>query len=121
MELADSWATDAHKWLNVPYDSGIAFVRDPEPHRAAMQVKASYIAPREGMRDAMDWGPEWSRRARAIPLYAALRELGRSGVEEIVDRTCDLACDLALRIAELDGARLERRPQLKSGAPLLRG
>lgn len=112
IELADSIATDAHKWLNVPYDSGVAFVRDPEPHRAAMQVKASYIAPREGMRDAMDWGPEWSRRARAIPLYAALRELGTSGVQEIVDRTCELACDLALRIAELDGARLERRPQL---------
>lgn len=112
LERADSIATDAHKWLNVPYDSGIAFVRDPVPHRAAMQVRASYIAPREGVRDQMDWGPEWSRRARAIPLYAALRELGRDGVAEIVDRTCDLARELATRVGALDGARLEREPQI---------
>lgn len=110
IELADSIATDAHKWLNVPYDSGVAFVRDPEPHRAAMQVTASYIGPRPGMRDAIDWGPEWSRRARAIPLYAALRELGRDGVAELVDRTCDVTRDIACGIAGLPGARIEREP-----------
>jgi glutamate/tyrosine decarboxylase-like PLP-dependent enzyme len=112
LELADSIATDAHKWLNVPYDSGIAFIRDPAPHLASMQVKADYIAPRGDIRDPIDWTPDWSRRARSIPIYAALRELGRDGVAEIVDRTCDLAHDLALRIGALDGARLEREPQI---------
>lgn len=110
IDRADSIATDVHKWLNVPYDSGVAFVRHPEPHRASMRVTASYIGPREGVRDAIDWGPEWSRRARAIPLYAALRELGRDGVAELVDRTCDITREVAFGIAELPGAHLEREP-----------
>ena len=101
-ERADSWATDAHKWLNVPYDSGIAFCADPEAHRTAMSVRASYLvqADEDGGRDQMDWVPEFSRRARGFPLYAAIRELGREGITALVERCCDHAA----RFAELLGA-----------------
>ena len=101
-ERADSWATDAHKWLNVPYDSGIAFCADPEAHRAAMSVQASYLeqADAEAARDQMDWNPEFSRRARGFPIYAAIRGLGSEGVTATVDR----CCDHAVRFAELLGA-----------------
>ncbi|MDQ5820304.1 MAG: pyridoxal-dependent decarboxylase [Actinomycetota bacterium] len=90
VERADSWTTDAHKWLNVPYDSGIAFCAHPDAHRAAMSVTASYLiqADEGGPRDQMDWTPEFSRRARGFPIYAALRTLGRSGVSELVERCC---------------------------------
>ncbi len=90
LELADSWSTDAHKWLNVPYDCGIVICRHPAPHRAAMAVTASYLtqaAPGTD-RDPMDWNPEFSRRARAVPVYAALASLGRQGIEAIVERSC---------------------------------
>ncbi len=74
---ADSWATDAHKWLNVPYDCGLAFVAHPEAHRAAMAMTAEYlVADPEAARDQMDWTPEFSRRARGLTVYAALRSLG---------------------------------------------
>jgi glutamate/tyrosine decarboxylase-like PLP-dependent enzyme len=89
-ELFDSWATDAHKWLNVPYDNGVAFCADPEAHRAAMAVHADYLVHAEpepgAARDQMEWNPEFSRRARGVPVYAALRSLGRSGVAELVER-----------------------------------
>ena len=77
VELADSWATDGHKWLNVPFDCGIAIVRDKEAHRAAMTISADYITASTDARDQIDWSPEWSRRARGVPVYAALRELAR--------------------------------------------
>lgn len=96
--LADSWATDAHKWLNVPYDSGIALCAHPESHRAAMTLSAAYLA-RSGSRDGTDWSPESSRRARAFAVWAALRNLGRSGVAALVERTCAHA----RRFAELLG------------------
>ena len=77
---ADSWATDAHKWLNVPYDCGLAFVAHPEAHRAAMAMTAEYlVADPEAARDPMDWTPEFSRRARGLTVYAALRSLGSPG------------------------------------------
>src|SRR5262249_32176223 len=82
---ADSWATDGHKWLNVPYDSGYAFVADPQAHRTAMTSHAAYLTHDGDARDQMDWNPEWSRRARAFPTYAALRQLGRAGIEDLVD------------------------------------
>jgi glutamate/tyrosine decarboxylase-like PLP-dependent enzyme len=89
-ERADSWATDAHKWLNVPYDSGVAFCAHPDAHRAAIGVTASYLVhandPRE--RDAVDWTPEFSRRARGFAVYAAIRSLGRSGIAAMVERSC---------------------------------
>jgi glutamate/tyrosine decarboxylase-like PLP-dependent enzyme len=86
--LADSWATDGHKWLNVPYDSGIAFVRDPEALRAAMAVTADYLPPAGDVRNPSDYTPELSRRARGVDVWAALRSLGRAGLDELVDRCC---------------------------------
>jgi glutamate/tyrosine decarboxylase-like PLP-dependent enzyme len=91
IQLADSWATDGHKWLNVPFDCGFAFVRDRAAHKACMTVSASYIAPSTEplpARDQIDWNPEWSRKARGFAVYAALREMGSSGVQELVDRYC---------------------------------
>jgi Pyridoxal-dependent decarboxylase conserved domain len=89
VELADSWATDAHKWLNVPYDCGLAFVADPAAQQAALAKSASYLVAGEaGERDPDAWTPESSRRARGLPVWAALRSLGRSGVAELVDRCC---------------------------------
>jgi glutamate/tyrosine decarboxylase-like PLP-dependent enzyme len=87
---ADSWATDAHKWLNVPYDSGLVFCAHPDSHRAAMSVTASYLVQSgdKRERDPMDWNPEFSRRARGFPIYAAIRSLGRVGIAEMIERCC---------------------------------
>ena len=104
IEGADSWATDAHKWLNVPYDSGLAFVAHPEAHRAAMSLTAEYIvADPDAARDQMDWTPEFSRRARGFAVYAALRSLGRSGVADLVDGSCARARQFAEAIVRLPG------------------
>jgi glutamate/tyrosine decarboxylase-like PLP-dependent enzyme len=84
---ADSWATDAHKWLNVPHDSGVAIVRDEAHLRGAMAITARYLNP-GGKREPMQWGPESSRRARAVEIWAALRNLGRQGVADLIERTC---------------------------------
>jgi glutamate/tyrosine decarboxylase-like PLP-dependent enzyme len=101
VELADSWATDAHKWLNVPFDCGIAFVRDREAHRAAMSVTAAYLVQdAEGPREPMDWTIEFSRRARGLAVYATLRALGRDGVAELVDRLCACAERFAAGLAD---------------------
>ena len=99
IERADSCATDAHKWLNVPYDSGLVFVAHPAAHRAAMSLNAAYLvrSPDEP-REPMDWTPESSRRARGFAVYAALRSLGRSGVADLVDRCCRLARRFADRL-----------------------
>jgi glutamate/tyrosine decarboxylase-like PLP-dependent enzyme len=95
-ELADSWATDAHKWLNVPQDSGVAIVRHAEDHRASMTTTAAYLVQTSGVeRDAVDWVPEFSRRGRGIAVYAALRALGKRGVAELIDRTCARARQMA--------------------------
>ncbi|MEX1139882.1 MAG: aminotransferase class V-fold PLP-dependent enzyme [Bacteroidota bacterium] len=85
---ADSWATDAHKWLNVPYDSGLAFVREPENLRAAMAVTAEYLPTETEQRNPSDYVPELSRRARGAEVWAALKFLGRSGVADLIERTC---------------------------------
>ena len=98
LELADSWATDGHKWLNVPYDCGIVLCAHPESHRAAMSLSASYLA-RTGARDGTDWTPESSRRARAFALWAGLRSLGRDGVADLVERCCRHAERLAASLA----------------------
>lgn len=84
---ADSWATDAHKWLNVPYDSGLAFVRDPEMLRAAMSLTAAYL-PQGDHREPSQYVPELSRRARGVEIWAALKSLGRSGLAELIERNC---------------------------------
>lgn len=88
IEKADSVATDAHKWLNVPYDCGIAFCADAAAHRAAMSLQAAYIVGSTAERDPHEFVPEESRRARAVPVYAALRSLGRNGLAELVQRHC---------------------------------
>jgi glutamate/tyrosine decarboxylase-like PLP-dependent enzyme len=103
---ADSWATDAHKWLSVPYDCGLAFVADREAHMRAMSVSASYLEQGGPVRDPLDWTPEFSRRARAVPIYAALRSLGRSGVAELVDRLCACAERFAERLRAEDGVEV---------------
>jgi glutamate/tyrosine decarboxylase-like PLP-dependent enzyme len=91
---ADSWATDCHKWLNVPYDSGLAIVRDPENLRAAMTVRAAYLQMGEH-REPWQYVPEASRRARGIEIWAALRSLGRDGLAEMIERNCRLASRFA--------------------------
>jgi glutamate/tyrosine decarboxylase-like PLP-dependent enzyme len=91
IEEFDSLATDAHKWLNVPYDSGLAFVRNAEALRAAMAVTAEYLPPTTEHRKPCDYTPESSRRARGIEIWAALRSLGRSGLSDLIDRTCNYA------------------------------
>jgi glutamate/tyrosine decarboxylase-like PLP-dependent enzyme len=88
IDLADSWATDLHKWLNVPYDSGLALVRDAEALRAAMAITADYLPTASPFRNPSDFTPELSRRARGVEVWAALRSLGRKGVSEIIERNC---------------------------------
>ncbi|MBV9157250.1 MAG: aspartate aminotransferase family protein [Acidobacteriaceae bacterium] len=96
---ADSWAIDCHKWLNVPYDSGVAVVRDPEHLRAAMTLSAAYLPPSE-FREPWNYVPEASRRARGIELWAAIRSLGRSGLRDMVERNCRAAKVFAERLRE---------------------
>lgn len=103
-ETADSWSTDGHKWLNVPYDCGYAFVRDAAAQTAAMGVRSSYLVQGAGARDQVDWTPEFSRRGRGFATYAALRQLGRDGVAEMIDRCCAMAQALVERIGALPGA-----------------
>ena len=104
---ADSWATDAHKWLNVPYDCGLVFVADERAHRAALRMRSAYLTHgEEGQRDPMDMVPELSRRARGFPVYASLRALGREGVAELVERCCALARRFAERLTASDGVEV---------------
>jgi glutamate/tyrosine decarboxylase-like PLP-dependent enzyme len=91
IEGADSWATDGHKWLNVPYDNGVAFVRDPHALRAAMAITADYLPTVSEYRNPADFTPELSRRARGVEVWAALRSLGRIGLSELIERTCSYA------------------------------
>jgi glutamate/tyrosine decarboxylase-like PLP-dependent enzyme len=99
IELADSWATDAHKWLNVPADSGLAFSRDAAALRAAMSISAEYLPKDSVNRDPSDFTPELSRRARGIEVWAALRCLGREGLAELFERNCRGARTFAQRLS----------------------
>ena len=99
VDRADSWATDAHKWLNVPYDCGLVFCRHEEAHARSMAVAASYLQRADG-RSPSDWVPESSRRARGFAVWAAVRSLGRSGVAELVDRCCGHARASAEQLGE---------------------
>jgi glutamate/tyrosine decarboxylase-like PLP-dependent enzyme len=104
---ADSWTTDAHKWLNVPYDSGIVIVRDAAAHHAAMALGAAYyVETVGGERDGYNWVPESSRRARGFAIYAALRSLGRGGLAEMIDRCCALARRMADDLRDADGVTI---------------
>jgi aromatic-L-amino-acid decarboxylase len=106
VELCDSWTTDSHKMLNVPYDSGIAFVREASAHRAAMTLSTTYLPPGAGARDEIDFNPEFSRRARGFAVYAALRQLGRDGIADLVAGLCRFARMIAEGIGQLPDAEL---------------
>jgi glutamate/tyrosine decarboxylase-like PLP-dependent enzyme len=106
INAADSWATDFHKWLNVPYDSGLALVRDANALQAAMAVTADYLPTLTSLRNPSDFTPELSRRARGVEVWAALRSLGRRGVIELVERTCRHARRLAGGLQSADYAIL---------------
>jgi glutamate/tyrosine decarboxylase-like PLP-dependent enzyme len=116
VERADSWATDFHKWLNVPYDSGFVACADPEAHRGAMGARAAYLVHADtdasadtgtaAARDQLDWNPEFSRRARGFAVYAALRSLGRQGVADLVDRCCARARQFADRLGRIDSVEI---------------
>jgi glutamate/tyrosine decarboxylase-like PLP-dependent enzyme len=98
MDLADSWATDAHKWLNVPYDSGIAFVRDADALRSSMAITAEYLPPQGARRNPCDYTPELSRRARGVEIWSALLHLGREGLAAMIERNCAQARRFAERL-----------------------
>jgi len=114
-ETADSWATDGHKWLNVPYDCGYAFVAHPEAHRRAMSQNSPYMVYAEDARDQFQWTPEWSRRARGFATYAALRQLGRSGVAHLIERCCAHARVLVEGLASLPGVQVLSQPLINQG------
>ena len=105
VEEADSWIVDGHKWLNTTFDAGFVAVRDRDAHRGAMTAEAPYISD-GGARDPVDWNPEWSRRARAVPVYAAIRALGRSGIAGVVDRCCDAVARIVSGLGEMPGAEV---------------
>jgi glutamate/tyrosine decarboxylase-like PLP-dependent enzyme len=108
LERADSWATDAHKWLNTPYDCGIAITAHPEAHRRAMTLRADYLPEDDHtrVRSPIDWNPEMSRRARAVPVYAMIRSLGREGVAEMIRSCRDMAVEIARGVAAIEGGIL---------------
>ncbi len=114
-QQADSWATDGHKWLNVPYDCGYAFVRDAGAHRASFAARASYLTHSSEVRDPLEWNIEWSRRGRGFATYAALRQLGRNGITEMIDRNCDCCRALVNGLGALDGAEALNDPQINQG------
>ncbi|WP_185296015.1 pyridoxal phosphate-dependent decarboxylase family protein [Mycolicibacterium litorale] len=103
VDRADSWAVDAHKWLNVPYDCAAAIVAHPDAHRAAMSLAGPYLVADPGQRDNTTYVPESSRRARAVPVYAAIRSLGRAGVAEMIERNCAQARRMAGHLAAIPG------------------
>jgi glutamate/tyrosine decarboxylase-like PLP-dependent enzyme len=105
-DRADSWAVDAHKWLNVPYDSGLAIVAHPAAHIAAMGVTAPYLIQDEAVPDPLSFVPEFSRRARGFAVWAALRQLGRSGVAEMIEGCCSHARRLADGFAAMEGVEI---------------
>lgn len=106
-ERADSWATDAHKWLHVPYDSGLARTAHPAAHRAALPASAAHLMMSDSEeRNSFEWVPESPRRARAFPIYVALRTLGRAGVTGLIDRCCALARRLAQALRGVPGVRV---------------
>ena len=106
VERADSWAVDAHKWLNVPYDGAMAIVADPDAHLAAMRLAGPYLVADPGQRDNTNYVPESSRRARAVPVYAAIRSLGRVGVAEMIERNCAQARRMAKQLSDIPGAEV---------------
>jgi glutamate/tyrosine decarboxylase-like PLP-dependent enzyme len=114
-DQADSWTTDGHKWLNVPYDCGYAFVADSAAHHAAMSTRAVYLTHAADARDQIDWNPEYSRRGRGFATYAALRQLGKTGIADLIDRTCAHAHALVTGIGSLPNAEVVWEPRINQG------
>jgi glutamate/tyrosine decarboxylase-like PLP-dependent enzyme len=114
-EQADSWVTDCHKWLNLPFDSGLVFVADALAHRAAFSQETSYSVPAGELRNQHDWNPEWSRRGRGFAVYAAIRALGRAGIGDLIERCCAHARRLVDRIGELTGVEVVAQPIVNQG------
>ncbi len=115
VEDADSWATDGHKWLNVPYDCGYALVADREAHYGSLQHRAAYLDHSEEARDQVDWNPEYSRRARGFATYAAIASLGREGIGRLVSECCRYALRIVTEAAELSGVEALHVPVINQG------
>ncbi|MEP6795445.1 MAG: pyridoxal-dependent decarboxylase [Saprospiraceae bacterium] len=115
IETADSWATDGHKWLNVPYDCGYALTAHPEAHYRSMSQQASYVFEDQTARDSMYWNPEFSRRARGFATYAVIKELGTQGIEELVDRTCAHARSIVEQAGKLPHTEIVAMPVINQG------
>ena len=112
---ADSWATDGHKWLNVPYDCGYAFTAHPAEHFQAMTNNAGYLPTAQEARDEFNWNPELSRRARGFATYAVIRELGVKGITDLVERNCQHAKNIVEGIGQLQGADVLSHPVINQG------
>ena len=115
VEQADSWATDGHKWLNVPYDCGYAFVADREAHYRSMAHHANYLSHSEVARDQVDWNPEYSRRARGFATYAAIASLGRDGIARMVGDCCRHAREIVMGAGRLPGVEVMHVPHINQG------
>jgi glutamate/tyrosine decarboxylase-like PLP-dependent enzyme len=115
VEQADSWATDGHKWLNVPYDCGYAFVADRDAHYRSFSHRASYLSHSNEARDQVDWNPEYSRRGRGFASYAAISSLGRDGIAELISRCCRFAKRIVVEAAQAPGVEAAHIPTLNQG------
>ena len=115
VDQADSWATDGHKWLNVPYDCGYAFVADREAHRRAFAHRVSYLDHSDVARDQVDWNPEYSRRARGFATWAAISSLGREGIGQLVAGSCRHARGIVDGAGALPGVQVVCRPRINQG------
>jgi glutamate/tyrosine decarboxylase-like PLP-dependent enzyme len=115
VEQADSWAMDGHKWLNVPFDCGFAFVADAPAHKASLSIRAAYLTHATEARDQVEWNPEWSRRSRGFAAYAALRQLGRDGLADLIERCCRHAHSIVMGIGQLPGAEVAWEPVINQG------
>ena len=115
VEQADSWATDGHKWLNVPYDCGYAIVADREAHRRSFSHRVAYLDHSDVARDQVDWNPEYSRRARGFATYAAISSLGREGIGRVVADCCRHARAIVDRAAAVPGVQVVYRPRINQG------
>ena len=115
IELADSWATDGHKWLNVPYDCGYAIVANREAHYRSMAHHANYLSHSEVARDQVDWNPEYSRRARGFATYAAIASLGRAGIADLVRNCCCYAHAIVTGAGRLHGVEVKHVPHINQG------
>jgi len=115
VEEADSWATDGHKWLNVPYDCGYAFTAHPEAHYRSLSQQTTYVFGDKSARDPMYWNPEFSRRARGFATYAVIKELGVKGIEDLVDRNCAYAYSIVMQSGLLPQVEIIALPIVNQG------